>query len=182
VRLDVNRCSSLKQTGGRELKRIVLDEGRSPSECRAWAGKSRRPYPDRDLLGPGPSQGQLHLLEAISSGDHGRCRSIFSSRRATAKNGVERNVRLVYDPETELAGSTSCWRTSSTPARPEQAGRAAAAAAAASLEICALLHNMSLNIWSWRRNSGFDPRRCSWSAMPRHAENFRHLPYIASLT
>ena len=95
------------------------------------------------------------------------------------------NVRLVYDPETKLEGKhillvediIDSGRTLSrlmdllTERRPQ------------SLEICALLHkNVAEHLRYPVRFKGFNaPNEFLVGYGLDHAENFRHLPYIASL-
>ena len=94
-------------------------------------------------------------------------------------------VRLVYDPETELEGKhillvediVDSGRTLSrmmdllSVRRPQ------------SLEICALLHKHAADYLRYPvRYLGFDaPNEFLVGYGLDHAENFRHLPYIASL-
>ena len=95
------------------------------------------------------------------------------------------NVRLVYDPETKLEGKhillvediVDSGRTLNrlmdllSERRPQ------------SLEICALLHkNVAEHLRYPVRFMGFDaPNEFLVGYGLDHAENFRHLPYIASL-
>jgi len=96
------------------------------------------------------------------------------------------NVRLLYDPETELAGKhillvEDIVDTGKTLNRlvsllKERGPR--------SLEICALLHkHIADGLALEPAFIGFDaPRAFLVGYGLDHAENFRHLPYIASLT
>src|SRR5438093_10426361 len=97
--------AQLRQTGGRELKRIVFDEETIAERVRELGGEISAAYPDGDLLVLGLLKGsfiflsdlvreirrplQIDFLVAASYGD------------ATVSSGT---VRLVYDPETALEG------------------------------------------------------------------------------
>jgi hypoxanthine phosphoribosyltransferase len=94
-------------------------------------------------------------------------------------------VRLVYDPETELEGRhillvediVDSGKTLNTLVEllAERAPR--------SLEICALLHkHVAAELRHRVRFVGFDaPNEFLVGYGLDHAENFRHLPYVASL-
>src|SRR5436309_9189857 len=97
--------AQLRQTGGRELKRIVFDEETIAERVRELGDDITTGYPDGDLLVLGLLKGsfiflsdlvrridrplQVDFLVAASYGD------------STVSSG---NVRLLYDPETELEG------------------------------------------------------------------------------
>src|SRR3989440_9910297 len=97
--------AQLRQTGGRELKRIVFDEEAIAERVRELGREITVAYPDGDLLVLGLLKGsfiflsdlvrqitrplQVDFLVASSYGD------------GTVSNGT---VNLVYDPETELGG------------------------------------------------------------------------------
>ena len=95
------------------------------------------------------------------------------------------NVRLLYDPETELAGKhillvediVDSGRTLSRMVEimKERDPK--------SLEICALLHkHIATELKYPTKFVGFDaPNEFLVGYGLDHAENFRHLPYIASL-
>jgi hypoxanthine phosphoribosyltransferase len=95
------------------------------------------------------------------------------------------NVRLLYDPETELEGKhillvediVDTGRTLSRLMDLLQARKPR------SIEICALLHKrMAVELQVPTRFIGFDaPNEFLVGYGLDHAENFRHLPYIASL-
>lgn len=143
-------------------------------------------YPDDDLLVLGLLKGsfiflgdlvrqierplQVDFLVAASYGD------------AMVSSG---NVRLVYDPETELEGKhillvediVDSGRTLSRLMDLLEARKPR------SLEICALLHkHIATELRYPVRFVGFDaPHEFLVGYGLDHAENFRHLPYIASL-
>lgn len=179
--------TQLRQTGGRELKRIVFDEETIAQRVRALGREITAAYPDGDLLVLGLLKGsfiflsdlvrrierplQVDFLVASSYGD------------GTVSSG---DVRLVYDPETELEGKhillvEDIIDTGKTlnklvallrERRPQ------------SLEICALLHkHVAEYLELEAKFVGLDaPTLFLVGYGLDHAENFRHLPYIASLT
>jgi len=113
---------------------------------------------------------QVDFLVAASYGD------------STVSSG---NVRLLYDPETELEGKdillvediVDTGRTLSRLMDLLQARKPR------SLEICALLHkHVATELRYPTRFIGFDaPNEFLVGYGLDHAENFRHIPYIASL-
>lgn len=143
-------------------------------------------YPDGDLLVLGLLKGsfiflsdlvreigrpiQVDFLVASSYGD------------STVSSG---NVRLLYDPETELEGKhillvediVDTGRTLSRLMDLLQARKPR------SLDICALLHkHIATELRYPTRFIGFDaPNEFLVGYGLDHAENFRHIPYIASL-
>ena len=143
-------------------------------------------YPDGDLLVLGLLKGsfiflsdlvrdirrplQIDFLVAASYGD------------ARVSSGT---VKLVYDPETELGGKhillvediVDTGRTLNRLMDLLQARKPR------SLEICALLHKyVAAELRYPTRFVGFDaPNEFLVGYGLDHAENFRHLPYIASL-
>lgn len=179
--------AQLRQTGGRELKRIVFDEETIAERVQALGRDITAAYPDGDLLVLGLLKGsfiflsdlvrridrplQVDFLVASSYGD------------ATVSSG---NVRLVYDPETELAGKhillvediidTGKTLNKLLALLKQRMPR--------TLEICALLHkHVAAHLELEAKFVGFDaPTLFLVGYGLDHAENFRHLPYIASLT
>ena len=179
--------AQLRQTGGRELKRIVFDEGTIAARVRELGREITAAYPEGDLLVLGLLKGsfiflsdlvrrierplQVDFLVAASYGD------------STVSSG---NVRLLYDPETELAGKhillvEDIIDTGKTLNRLVTLLRQRGPK---SLNICALLHkHIAERLELEAAFVGFDaPRLFLVGYGLDHAENFRHLPYIASLT
>jgi hypoxanthine phosphoribosyltransferase len=179
--------AQLRQTGGRELKRIVFDQETIAARVRELGRDITTAYPEGDLLVLGLLKGsfiflsdlvrrierplQVDFLVAASYGD------------STVSSG---NVRLLYDPETELAGKhillvEDIIDTGKTLNRMVALLRQRGPQ---SLNICALLHkHIAEHLELEAAFLGFDaPRAFLVGYGLDHAENFRHLPYIASLT
>lgn len=171
---------------GRAVRRIVYTEDEIAGRVRELGREITRSYPEDELLVLGLLKGsfiflsdlvreierplQVDFLVASSYGD------------STVSSG---NVRLLYDPETELEGKhillvediVDTGRTLSRLMDLLQARKPR------SLEICALLHkHVASELRYPARFIGFDaPNEFLVGYGLDHAENFRHIPYIASL-
>ena len=171
---------------GRAVRRIVYNQQQIATRVREIGDEIGQAYPDGDLLVLGLLKGsfiflsdlvrdirrplQIDFLVAASYGD------------ATVSSGT---VKLVYDPETELGGKhillvediVDTGRTLNRLMDLLQARKPR------SLEICALLHkHVAAELRYPTRFVGFDaPNEFLVGYGLDHAENFRHLPYIASL-
>ena len=171
---------------GRSVRRIVYTEEQIAERVRELGAEITKAYPDGDLLVLGLLKGsfiflsdlvreirrplQVDFLVAASYGD------------AMVSSG---SVRLVYDPETTLEGKhillvediVDSGRTLSRllDLLSERSPR--------SLEVCALLHKHVAEYLRYpTKFVGFDaPNEFLVGYGLDHAENFRHLPYIASL-
>ena len=171
---------------GRAVKRIALDADQIAARVRELGREITNAYPDGDLLVLGLLKGsfiflsdlvreirrplQVDFLVASSYGD------------AMVSSG---SVRLVYDPDTTLEGKhilliediVDSGRTLSRllDLLSERSPR--------SLEVCALLHkHIAEHLRYPTKFVGFDaPNEFLVGYGLDHAENFRHLPYIASL-
>lgn len=171
---------------GRDVRRIVYTEAEIAARVSAIGTEIVETYRDGELLVLGLLKGsfiflsdlvrqirrplQVDFLVASSYGD------------STVSSG---NVRLVYDPETELEGKDILLVEDIV-----DTGRTLNrlmdllwARKPRSLEICALLHkHMAKELRYPTRFIGFDaPNEFLVGYGLDHAENFRHLPYIASL-
>lgn len=171
---------------GRAVRRIVYTEERIAHRVAELGAEITRTYADGELLVLGLLKGsfiflsdlvrkierplQVDFLVASSYGD------------STVSSG---NVRLLYDPETELEGKhillvediVDTGRTLSRLMDLLQARKPR------SLDICALLHkHLASELRYPTRFIGFDaPNEFLVGYGLDHAENFRHIPYIASL-
>jgi hypoxanthine phosphoribosyltransferase len=171
---------------GRALRRVVYDEAALAARCRELGAAITTAYPDGDLLVLGLLKGsfiflsdlvrqitrpiQVDFLVASSYGDN------------TYSSG---NVRLLYDPETTLEGKhillvEDIVDTGRTLNRLMDLLKARNPR---SLEICAFLHkHIARELKYPTRFVGFDaPNEFLVGYGLDHAENFRHIPYIASL-
>jgi hypoxanthine phosphoribosyltransferase len=171
---------------GRLVKRIAFDEETIAHRVAELGAEITAAYPGGSLLVLGLLKGsfiflsdlvrqirrplQVDFLVASSYGD------------ATVSSGT---VRLLYDPETELEGKHILLVEDII-----DSGRTLNRLMALledrsprSLEICALLHKRIAGGFQYETKFvGFDaPHEFLVGYGLDHAENFRHLPYIASL-
>lgn len=171
---------------GRAVKRIAFDEATIAGRVRELGEEITAAYPDGDLLVLGLLKGsfvfladlvrqierplQVDFLVASSYGD------------ATVSSG---QVNLVYDPETKLEGKHILLVEDIV-----DSGRTLqrllvllGARQPRSLEICALLHkHIATELHHPTKFIGFDaPNEFLVGYGLDHAEDFRHVPYVASL-
>lgn len=171
---------------GRPVKRIVYDEAAIAARVRELGAEITAAYPDGELLVLGLLKGSFiflsDLVRKIGRPIHVDFLVAASYGDAMVSSGT---VRLVYDPETILEGKhillvediVDSGRTLNhlVELLKERSPR--------SLEICALLHkHIATELRHPTRFVGFDaPSEFLVGYGLDHAENFRHLPYIASL-
>lgn len=171
---------------GREVKRIVFSERQIAERVAELGREIATEYPDGDLLALGLLKGSFMFtadlvrqiprplqVDFIVAGSYGA---------ETVSSG---NVRLLYDPETNLEGKhvllvediVDSGRTMQKLVEHLELRRPR------SLQICALLHkHIAEHLEHPVRFVGFDaPSEFLVGYGLDHAENFRHVPYIASL-
>src|SRR6266481_6735890 len=172
---------------GRAVKRIAFDEAAIAKRVTELGREISAAYPDGDLLVLGLLKGSFIFLSDLVR-QITRPLQVDFLVAASYGDGVvsSGNVRLLYDPETTLEGKhillvEDIIDTGKTLNRlvallRERAPR--------SLEICALLHkHLAEHLELEPAFVGFDaPRVVLVGYGLDHAENFRHLPYVASLT
>lgn len=172
---------------GRAVKRVAFDAAMIADRVRSLGEEIAAAYPAGEpLLVLGLLKGSFIFLSDLVREIRRPLQVDFivasSYGDATVSSGV---VKLVYDPETELEGKhillvediVDSGRTLNRlmdllgERRPK------------SLEICALLHkNIAAELRYPTKFVGFDaPHEFLVGYGLDHAENFRHLPYIASL-
>jgi hypoxanthine phosphoribosyltransferase len=182
----VNSTTADPRLLGRTIRRVVYSPDEIARRVNELGAEITAAYPDGELLVLGLLKGsfifvsdlvrqvrrplQIDFLVAASYGD------------STVSSG---NVRLLYDPETRLEGkhlllAEDIVDSGRTMNRLVDLLRARNPR---SLEICALLHkHVAAELRHPVRFIGFDaPTEFLVGYGLDHAENFRHLPYIASL-
>lgn len=171
---------------GRAVKRIAYDAGTIATRVGELGREITAAYPDGDLLVLGLLKGSFiflsDLVRHINRPIHVDFLVASSYGDGTVSSGT---VRLLYDPETELEGKhillvediVDSGRTLNELLKILGERRPA------SVEICALLHKrIATELKHETRFVGFDaPHEFLVGYGLDHAENFRHLPYIASL-
>jgi hypoxanthine phosphoribosyltransferase len=171
---------------GRAVRRVAFTEQEIAERVRALGEEISAAYPDGELLVLGLLKGSFiflsDLVRTIRRPLHVDFLVASSYGDATVSSGA---VRLVYDPETRLEGKhillvediVDSGRTLQrlVDLLRERNPR--------SLEICALLHKNIADHLSYPvRFVGFDaPHEFLVGYGLDHAEDFRHVPYVASL-
>ena len=168
------------------MRRIVYDAAAIDARVRELGAEITAAYPEGDLLVLGLLKGSFIFLSDLVREIHRPLQVDFlvasSYGDAMESSGV---VRLVYDPETILEGKhillvediVDSGRTLSRLMDLLGARRPR------SLEICALLHkHIATELHHPTRFIGLDaPHEFLVGYGLDHAENFTHLPYVASL-
>ncbi|MBI1808974.1 MAG: hypoxanthine phosphoribosyltransferase [Gemmatimonadetes bacterium] len=171
---------------GRAVERIAFDETAIRDRARELGAEITAAYPDGELLVLGLLKGSFvflaDLVRQIQRPLHVDFLVASSYGEATVSSG---NVRLVYDPETKLEGKhillvediVDSGRTL------QKLMELLRVRGPRSLEICALLHKrIATELHHEVRFVGFDaPSEFLVGYGLDHAEDFRHLPYVASL-
>ncbi len=171
---------------GRAVKRIAFDEAAIARRVGELGREITAAYPDGDLLVLGLLKGSFIFLSDLVRQITRPLQVDFLVASSYGDGMVSSGtVRLVYDPETQLEGKdillvediVDSGRTLNRlmSIMRERQPR--------SLEICALLHKrISAGLQYDTKFVGFDaPHEFLVGYGLDHAENFRHLPYIASL-
>jgi len=178
---------SLKQTGGRKLSGVVFDEQAIAARVRALGLEITAQYPDGDLLVVGLLKGSfIFLSDLVRRIERPLQVDFLVAASYGAAMTTSGTVQLLYDPETDLEGKhillvEDIVETGSTLNRMVALLRERRPR---SLNVCALLHKrMAERMEVEPAFVGFDaPRTFLVGYGLDHAEDFRHLPYIASLT
>src|SRR5688572_1410102 len=171
---------------GRTLRRVVYDAAEIGARVRELGEEITRTYPDGDLLVLGLLKGSFiflsDLVRQINRPLHVDFLVASSYGDGTESSG---SVNLVYDPETRIEGKhillvediVDSGRTLNRlmDLLSERNPR--------SLDVCALLHkHIATELRYPTTFVGFAaPHEFLVGYGLDHAENFRHLPYIASL-
>lgn len=178
---------ALKRTGGRKLAGVVFDEATIAARVRELGAQITAAFPEGDLLVLGLLKGSFIFLSDLVRAIERPLQVDFLVAASYGEQTVSSgNVKLLYDPATQLEGKhillvediIDTGRTLNrlvTLLRERQPR---------SLDICALLHkHVADRLERQPAFVGFDaPPAFLVGYGLDHAENFRHLPYIASLT
>jgi hypoxanthine phosphoribosyltransferase len=177
---------SLKRTGGRPVKSIVFEESTIADRVRELGAEITAAYPDGDLLVLGLLKGSFIFLGDLVRQIERPLQVDFvvasSYGRGTSSSGT---VSLLYDPETQLAGkhlvlvedivdSGGTLRKLVSLLQGRHPG---------SLAVCALLDKEERHAAIPElRFVGFKAPDASLVGYGLdHAEDYRHLPFIADL-
>jgi hypoxanthine phosphoribosyltransferase len=175
-----------KVMGSRVIRRVVFEADAIRDRVREMGREITAAYPDGDLLVLGLLKGSFIFLGDLVREIQRPIQIDFlvatSYGNATVSSG---EVRLVYDPETRLDGKhillvediIDSGRTLN------RLVEVLGARSPKSLEMCALLHkHIAPRLMLEPKFLGFDaPREFLVGYGLDHAEDFRHLPFIASL-
>jgi hypoxanthine phosphoribosyltransferase len=182
----VNTTTADPRLLGRTVRRIVYSKEQIAARVREMGAEITASYSEGELLMLGLLKGSFIFLSDLVREVERPLQVDFlvasSYGEGTSSSG---NVRLLYDPETELEGKhivlvediVDTGRTLSRLMDLLQARKPR------SVEICALLHkHIASELRYPTRFIGFDaPNEFLVGYGLDHAENFRHIPYIASL-
>jgi hypoxanthine phosphoribosyltransferase len=171
---------------GRAVKRIVYSAEQIAARVRELGSEITARYPDGDLLVLGLLKGSFIFLGDLVRQIARPLQVDFVVAASYGSNTTSSGtVRLAYAPETKLEGKhillvediVDSGRTLTRLTELLSGWRSQ------SLEICALLHKHVATELHYPVNLvGFDaPNEFLVGYGLDHAENFRHLPYIASL-
>jgi hypoxanthine phosphoribosyltransferase len=182
----LSELESDPRLSGRSLKRVAFDEETIQRRVAELGREITEAYPDGDLLVLGLLKGSFiflsDLVRHIVRPLHVDFLVASSYGEGTVSSGT---VRMLYDPETELKGKDILLVEDIV-----DSGRTLDKLMAIlqerkprSLEICALLHKrIAHELHHEVKFVGFDaPPEFLVGYGLDHAENFRHVPYIASL-
>ena len=171
---------------GCAVKRIAFTEGQISERVRQLGDDVTAAYPEGDLLVLGLLKGSFIFVSDLVRQVR---RSLQVDFLVVSSYGAEKvssgNVRLVYDPQAELRGRhillvEDIVDSGRTLGRVIEVLREREPA---SIEVCALLDkHHATHLTHPPRFVGFTaPNEFLVGYGLDHAENFRHLPYIASL-
>ena len=177
----------LRRTGGRTIKSIVYDEGAIAAKVAELGQQITQAYPNGDLLVLGLLKGSFIFLGDVARKIERPLQVDFlvasSYGAGTTTSGA---VRLLYDPETRLEGKHIVLVEDIV-----DSGNTVrkligllSVRHPASLAVCALLDKVAMHApMPEVRFVGFQaPTAFLVGYGLDHAEDFRHLPFVADLT
>jgi hypoxanthine phosphoribosyltransferase len=176
----------LRRTGGRPVRSIVFDQRTIAERVQALAADITAAYPEGDLLVLGLLKGSFIFLSDLVRAIERPIQVDFLVASSYGdKKFSSGTVRLVYDPETRLEGKHILLVEDiiDTGKTLQRLMVLLGARRPRSLAICALLDKeLATEPRPELRFIGFKaPPACLVGYGLDHAENFRHLPFIADL-
>ncbi len=176
----------LRRTGGKPVKSIVFDERTIAARVQALAREITEAYPDGELLVLGLLKGSFIFLSDLVRKIERPIQVDFLVASSYGDRKVSSGtVRLLYDPETRLEGKHILLVEDiiDTGKTLQRLMGLLGARRPQSLAICALLDKqLASEIRPELRFVGFRaPPAFLVGYGLDHAENFRHLPFIADL-
>lgn len=176
---------ALRRTGGVAIKRIVYGEQTIADRVREMAREVTAAYPAGDLLLLGLLKGSFIFMADLARAIERPLQVDFIVASSYGKGKTSSgNVRLLYDPSTDLAGKHVLVVEDiiDTGMTLQRLLSLLAARQPASLGVCALLDKKIAPPIPEVRFVGFDcPASFIVGYGLDHAENYRHLPFIAEL-
>ena len=176
----------LRRTGGKPVKSIVYDEATIAARVEELGAEITRAYPDGELLVLGLLKGSFIFLSDLVRTIERPIQVDFlvASSYGDGKTSSG-TVRLLYDPETRLEGKHILLVEDiiDTGKTLQRLMAVLAKRKPGSLAICALLDKqLAIEIRPELRFVGFAaPPAFLVGYGLDHAENYRHLPFIADL-
>jgi hypoxanthine phosphoribosyltransferase len=176
----------LRRTGGRPVKSIVYDEAALAARVEELGAEITEAYPDGDLLVLGLLKGSFIFLSDLVRTIQRPIQVDFLVASSYGKGKVSSGtVRLLYDPETRLEGKHILLVEDiiDTGKTLQRLMTLLGARRPRSLAICALLDKqLAVEVRPELRFVGFRaPPAFLVGYGLDHAENYRHLPFIADL-
>jgi len=179
-------ADALRRTGGVAITRIVFDQQTIADRVREMGREITEAYPAGDLLLLGLLKGSFIFIADLARAIERPLQVDFmvasSYGKGTSSSG---NVRLLYDPATDLAGKHVLVVEDiiDTGQTLQRLLSLLGARQPASLGVCALLDKKIAPPIPEVRFVGFDcPAAFIVGYGLDHAENYRHLPFIAELS
>jgi len=176
---------ALRRTGSVPIKRIVFAQETIAARVREMGREITAAFPDGDLLLLGLLKGSFVFMADLARAIERPLQVDFmvasSYGKGTTSSG---NVRLLYDPATDLAGKHVLVVEDiiDTGRTLQRLLSLLAARQPASLGVCALLDKKIAPPIPEIRFVGFDcPQAFIVGYGLDHAENYRHLPFVAEL-
>jgi hypoxanthine phosphoribosyltransferase len=176
----------LRRTGGRPVKSIVFDEATIAARVESLGAEITDAYPDGELLVLGLLKGSFIFLSDLVRKIERPVQVDFLVASSYGAGTVSRGtVRLLYDPETRLEGKHILVVEDiiDTGKTLQRLMTLLGARRPRSLGICALLDKqLAVEVRPELRFVGFRaPPAFLVGYGLDHAENYRHLPFIADL-